>query len=174
MSRFSLKKLIPTPEAIKSSKSLRFLGDLIHDPNLFHLNRRSVSLAFFWGILIGLLPPIPIHTPAAAAAALFGRCNLPLVLAVVWVSNPVTIPFIAYELYHLGCFILQVAPVSKLELSWNAVHQIWKPYLVGSLIGSLAAATVGYFASNYVWRLNVKRKWNARHKRQEKIRQKHE
>jgi len=168
MSRFSLKKLIPTPEAIKSSKSLRFLGDLIHDPNLFHLNRRSVSLAFFWGILIGLLPPLPVHTPAAAAAALFGRCNLPLVLAIVWVSNPITIPFIAYELYHLGCFILQVTPISALQLSWDSFRQIWKPYLVGSLVGAISCATIGFFASNYIWRLNVKRMWKARQKRQQK------
>lgn len=167
MSRFSLKKLIPSPESIKSSKSLRFLGELIHDPNLFHLNRRSVSRAFFWGLLIGLLPPIPVHTPAAAAAALFGRCNLPLVLAAVWISNPITIPFIAYELYQLGCLTLQVAPVSTLELSWDALRQIWKPYLVGSLIGSLTIATVGYFIANCIWRLNVKRKWQARGKKRE-------
>lgn len=165
MSRFNLKKLLPSPEAIKSSKSLHFLGDLIHDPNLFHLNRRSVSLAFFWGILIGLLPPIPIHTPAAAAAALFGRCNLPLVIAVVWISNPLTIPVIAYEAYHLGCFILQTAPVSIFELSWDTLYQIWKPYLVGSVAGSVFSATLGYFICNYAWRLNVKRKWNARRKR---------
>lgn len=160
---------MPSPEAVKSSKSLRFLGDLIHDPNLFHLNRRSVSLAFFWGILIGLLPPIPIHTPAAAVAALFGRCNLPLVLAIVWVSNPVTIPFIAYELYQLGCYILHVTPVSTLELSWNSLRQIWKPYLVGSLLGSFSIAIIGYLASNYMWRLNVKRKWHARKKKRENV-----
>lgn len=164
MSRFSFEKLIPSQDAIKSSKSLRFLGDLIHDPNLFHLNRRSVSRACFWGLLIGLLPPIPIHTPAAAAAALFGRCNLPLVLAVVWISNPLTIPFIAYEAYQWGCFILQIAPVTSFELSWDMFQQIWKPYLIGSLVGSLLTATLGYFACNYLWRLNVKRKWGARSK----------
>ncbi|HWV14223.1 MAG TPA: DUF2062 domain-containing protein [Cellvibrio sp.] len=167
MSRFSPKKLVPTPEAIKASKSLRFLGDLIHDPNLFHLNRRSVSRAAFWGILIGLLPPIPIHTPAAAAAALFGRCNLPLVLAIVWISNPVTIPIIAYELYQLGCLVLHITPVSTLELSWNMFYQIWRPYLVGSALGSVSAALLGYFACNYLWRLNVKRKWKARSKLRE-------
>ena len=165
-SRFSFKNFIPSPEAIKSSKSLRFLGKLIHDPNLFHLNRRSVSIAFFWGILIGLLPPVPLHTPAAAMAALLARCNLPLVLAAVWIGNPITYPIIMYESYRLGVFILHAEPVATLEFSWNwLAHEfpiIWKPYLVGSMAGSLTFATLGYFISSQLWRLNVKRKWHTR------------
>ncbi len=168
MSGFSLKKYIPSPDAIQNNKSLRFLGKLIHDPNLFHLNRRSVSVALFWGLLIGLLPPLPVHTPAAAAAALLARCNLPLVIAAVWIGNPITYPIIMYSFYHLGLFILHSEPVSTLEFSWhwlsNQFALIWKPYLVGSIVGSLTCATIGYFISNYVWRLNVKRKWHTRQK----------
>ena len=166
MSKFSFKKYIPTPEMLRSSKSLRFLGDHLHDPNLFHMNRRSVSLAFFWGILIGLLPPLPIHTPLAAVAALFVRANLPLTIAVVWVGNPFTLPIIVTSLYYLGCWVLQVQPVSSFELSWQGfLHQLsvtWKPYLVGSIIGDLTLATLAYFSVNYLWRLNVKRKWRDR------------
>jgi uncharacterized protein len=168
MSRFSLKKFMPAAETIKGSKSLRFLGALIDDPNLFHMNRRSVSYAFFWGIFIGLLPPIPVHTPAAATAALVTRANLPLTIAVVWIGNPLTIPIIMYTFYHLGRFILQVEPAPSLEFSWAWLsHEfaiIWKPYLVGSILGASVCATLAYFLSNFVWRLNVKRKWHARQK----------
>lgn len=168
MSRFSIKKFMPSAETIKSSKSLRFLGELLDDPNLFHLNRRSVSHAFFWGTFIGLLPPIPIHTPAAATAALITRSNLPLTIAVVWIGNPITIPFIMYAFYHLGRFILQVEPITTLEFSWAWLSQefglIWKPYLVGSLIGATSCATIAYIASNFIWHLNVKRKWCIRKK----------
>ena len=159
---------MPSAETIKSSKSLRFLGEFLHDPNLFHLNRKSVSKAFFWGVLIGLLPPIPIHTPAAAIAALISRSNLPLTIAVVWVGNPLTIPLIMYAFYHLGRFILQVDPVTGLEFSWAWLYHefevVWKPYLVGSILGATSCATIAYFASNFIWRLNVKRKWHARQK----------
>lgn len=165
MPRFSMKKFIPTPESIKNSRSLRFLGAYLHDPNLFHLNRRSVTVAFFWGILIGLLPPIPVHTPLAAIAALIARCNLPLILALVWISNPITIPIIAYEFYHLGLFILQAEALTTFEFSWNSLRLMWKPYLVGTAIGSMTFAIAGYFISNYMWRLNTKRKWYARQKK---------
>lgn len=168
MSRFSIKKLMPSAETVKTSKSLRFLGEFVHDPNLFHLNRRSVSKAFFWGVFIGLLPPIPIHTPAAAVAALLSRSNLPLTIAVVWIANPLTLPFIMYALYHLGRFILQVEPVSGLEFSWAWLYHefevVWKPYLLGSILAATSCATITYFASAFIWRLNVKRKWRARQK----------
>lgn len=168
MSRFSLTKFMPSAETVKNSKSLRFLGELLHDPNLFHMNRRSVSHAFFWGLFIGLLPPIPVHTPAAAVAALVTRANLPLTIAACWIGNPLTIPFIMYAFYHLGRFILQVEPTPSLEFSWAWLsHEfavIWKPYLVGSLLGATTFATLGYVLSNFMWRLNVKRKWRARQK----------
>lgn len=166
MSRFSLQKLIPSTETLKQSKSLRFLGKFLDNPNLFHMNRRSVSKAFFWGIFIGLLPPIPIHTPAAATAALLSRCNLPLILAVVWVSNPITIPIIMFAFYHLGRLILQLEPAPGIEFSWAWLHHefeiIWKPYLVGSLVGASISAAIAYILSNYIWRLKVKRKWRKR------------
>jgi uncharacterized protein (DUF2062 family) len=168
MSRFSLKKLMPSAETIKGSKSLRFLGDLLHDPNLFHMNRQSVSKAFFWGVFIGLLPPIPLHTPAAATAALVTRANLPLTIAVVWIGNPITIPFIMYAFYHLGLLILQAEPATGLEFSWAWLRHefavVWKPYLVGSLLGASSCAVLAYFSSNFLWRWNVKRKWHARQK----------
>jgi uncharacterized protein (DUF2062 family) len=168
MSRFSIKRFVPSAETIKSSKSLRFLGEVLDDPNLFHLNRRSVSHAFFWGTFIGLLPPIPIHTPAAAAAAFLSRGNLPLTIAVCWIGNPLTIPFIMYAMYHLGRFILQVDPITTIEFSWAWLSQelelVWKPYLVGSLFGATTSATIAYVLSNFIWKLNVKRKWHARQK----------
>jgi uncharacterized protein (DUF2062 family) len=166
MSRLSLKKLIPSAETLKHSKSLRFLGKLLDNPNLFHMNRRSVSKAFFWGVFIGLLPPVPVHTPAAATAALITRSNLPLTIAVVWISNPITIPIIMFAFYHLGRIILQLEPAPGIEFSWAWLYHefeiIWKPYLVGSLVGASVCAVVAYMASNYIWRLKVKRKWQKR------------
>jgi uncharacterized protein len=166
MSRFSFKNIIPSADALKENKSLRFLHRYIDDPNLFHMNRKSVSLAFFWGVLIGLLPPIPIQTALAALAAIVTRCNLPMSITIVWVGNPLTYPFIMYASYSIGRCILQMEPIATLEFSWewisNHFELIWKPYLIGALIGATSVAAITYLATNYFWRLNVKRKWQAR------------
>ena len=47
-----LKKYMPDPEMLKQQKSLQFLGDRLHEPNLWHLNRKSVSLAFAVGLFL--------------------------------------------------------------------------------------------------------------------------
>ena len=96
MARKFLKRFFPTPAAIKSNPALHFLGDLLHDPNLFHLNRHSVSVAFFVGIFVAFALPIPGQMAIAAVAALYFRCNLPISVALVWITNPLTIPFFFY------------------------------------------------------------------------------
>ncbi|MDD1631223.1 MAG: DUF2062 domain-containing protein, partial [Methylococcaceae bacterium] len=60
-----LHKFIPDHDVIKQHKNLQFLGDKLHDPNLWHLNRRSVSLAFAVG-LFGAWIPTPGQMAIAA------------------------------------------------------------------------------------------------------------
>ena len=65
-----IKKFMPDPEKLKEQKSLQFLGDRIHEPNLWHLNRKSVSLAFAIGLFAAWIPT-PGQMVIAAAAAFY-------------------------------------------------------------------------------------------------------
>ena len=168
MARNLLKRFIPTPAAIKSNPALQFLGDLLHDPNLFHLNRQSVSVAFFWGLFIALLP-IPGQMPVAAGAALLFRCNLPIAAALVWITNPLTMPFFFYLTYKVGSVILQSEPLMvEPELTWdwlaNEFGHLWKPLLLGSVLTGLFFGALGYFGMQLYWRWHVNHNWNKRKK----------
>lgn len=166
MARKLLKRWMPDPAGVKENPSLHFLGDLRHDPNLFHLNRQSVSVAFFVGVFCAFLP-IPGQMPIAALAALWVRCNLPLAVALVWISNPLTIPPIFYATYEFGRWILQTPQVHfSIELSWEWVRgnlgKIWQPLVVGSLISGVFFATLGYVTMQLFWRWHVVRNWRRR------------
>ncbi|TQV81335.1 DUF2062 domain-containing protein [Exilibacterium tricleocarpae] len=166
MARKLLKRWMPDPTNVKKNPSLHFLGDLRHDPNLFHLNRHSVSVAFFVGVFCAFLP-IPGQMPIAAIAALLVRCNLPLAVALVWISNPVTIPPIFFATYELGRWILQTPEIQfSIELSWEWVTtklvKLWQPLLVGSLLSGIFFGTLGYVTMQLFWRWHVVSNWRKR------------
>jgi len=161
-----IRRFIPSAHAIKSNPALHFLGDLLHDPNLFHLNRHSVSVAFFVGIFVAFIP-MPMQMAVAACLALALRCNLPISVALVWISNPVTMPAMFFATYQLGRWLLGVPPVSvSLELSWswltNEFGLIWKPLLAGSLLSGLVLGTLGYVTMQLFWRWTVVKSWRRR------------
>ena len=106
---------------------------------------------------------------AATLAVLF-RCNLPLSVALVWITNPLTMPAIFYFTYNVGCYILHV-PVSEtsFELTIHGVGvelvRVWKPLIVGSLFSGLVFGALCYFLIRLYWRWNVVQHWYKRRKR---------
>jgi len=168
MARKLLKRLMPNPESIRETSSLKFLGTLLHDPNLFHLNRHSVSVAAFVGIFVCFLP-FPGQMILAATLALLLRCNLPLSIMLVWISNPITIPPIFYATYKLGSWILGTPPIDfNIELTWawfvEEFTHLWQPLLTGSLIAGLTFGAIAYLAMRSFWRWQVLNHWKKRQK----------
>lgn len=47
-----IKKYLPPPEIMQEHKILQFLGERLHDANLWHLNRHSVARAFAIGLFV--------------------------------------------------------------------------------------------------------------------------
>ena len=166
MPRNFIKRWTPTPERVRKIRGLRFLGRLLDDPYIFHLNRRSVSVAFFVGLFICFLPILG-QIPLAAVAALVFRCNLPITLLLVWISNPFTFPFIYFACYRFGALLLRRPVIDvQFDLSWQwfttTFQQIWEPFVLGSLIASLFFGCLGYVSVQWFWRWRVRVKWRTR------------
>ena len=90
-----IKRYLPSRERVNSIESLRFLGDIRNEPNLWHINRHSVARAFLIGVFLAFIP-MPFQMLAAAFGALMINANLPLSVALVWISNPITMPPLFY------------------------------------------------------------------------------
>ncbi len=157
---------MPDQKKIREHKRLRFLGTLLHDPNIFHLNRRSVSGAFSVGLFMAFVP-VPLQMIFAAIGAIVLRVNLPISVALVWITNPLTIPPIYYFAYKVGTWILQT-PVRdvQFELSthWimGELGVIWQPLLLGCFVMSVVFALLGNLSIRLFWRLYVSQNWRKR------------
>jgi uncharacterized protein (DUF2062 family) len=157
-----IKRYLPDPQKIREHKHLRLFGRLLHDPNLWHLNRRSVSGSFSVGLFITFIP-VPFHMILATAAAIIWRVNLPLSVALVWINNPVTMPPFFYFAYKLGAKILGTSLNEKItfDLSFQWIIEqlaaIWQPFLLGCLVLGTASAVLGNVMVRLLWRLRVVR-----------------
>lgn len=176
MPRKFLKRYAPSSSEIKSNPGLRFLGPLLEDPNLFHLNRYSVSMAFLVGVFLAFIP-LPGQMAIAAVIALWVRCNLPIAVALVWITNPVTIAPIFFSTYKLGLWLLDVPDPEQTVriMSWETLQNLTrlstlKPLLIGSLCAGSFFSLLSYFSIRYLWRFYVVYQWN--HRREKRARRK--
>ena len=163
-----IKRYMPDHRTIRDHRHLRFFGTLLHDPNLFHLNRRSASGAFAVGLFVAFLP-LPLQMLIAAAAAILVRVNLPISVTLVWITNPLTMPPMFYFAYLVGTWILG-SPVhleqNSFELSYEwGKHElavIWQPFLLGCLVSGAASALLGYLSVRMLWRVHLVRYYQKR------------
>lgn len=159
---------MPDHDKIRNHRHLRLFGTLLHDPNLFHLNRRSVSGAFGVGLFMAFVP-VPFQMVLAAAAAIALRVNLPISVGLVWITNPVTMPPMFYFAYKVGAWVLRIPPREfSFEMSYDwlgsELAAIWPPFLLGCFICGLTAALAGYCLMRGFWRWHVLAHWGKRKK----------
>lgn len=146
---------MPNPHELKNNKVLSLFGTLLHDPNLWHMNRRSIAGAFMVGLFFAWWP-VPFQMALAAAGAIILRTNLPMSVGLVWITNPLTIPPMFYFAYVVGSWVIDVPEVPfamELSMDWimSELSVIWKPFLTGCLILAVISGAAGYFAMNYIW-----------------------
>ena len=161
-----IKRWMPDHHTIKTNKHLQIFGDLLHNPNLWHLNRNSISKAFAVGLFCAFIP-IPFQMVLAAAAAIIFRVNLPISAALVWLTNPLTMPPIFYCSYIVGTLVLNHPEQHfAFEPSWawflESVETIGPAFLVGSLVCASVASIIGYFGIDIIWRRSVRKAWLSR------------
>ena len=162
MSRKFLHKFMPDPHEIRNNKSLRIFGDLLHEPNLWHINRRSIANAFMVGLFFAWWP-VPFQMILAAGGAILVRANLPLSVGLVWITNPVTMPAMFYFAYVVGTWITGAPETHfsmELSFEWllNELRLIWQPFLTGCLVLAIFSSITAYFTTNYLWRAGIKKR----------------
>jgi len=160
------KKHTPNRDVIKNNKYFAFLGNSLFHKDLWKFNRESFCRATAIGLFLGWMPMMFQMIPAAYFAVLL-RANLPLSLAGVWISNPITMPPMMYFAYLFGNNVLDRNPVYnefQLNTDWimNAMSNIWEPLLLGTVIIGIVSSIIGYILMHVLWKVYLYNKLKKR------------
>jgi len=166
MPRNFFRKYLPSDESVREQPLLRPVRHLLHRPQIWHLHRRSVAGACFIGMFVAFVP-LPGQMLIAAALAIVSRCNLPLSVALVWVTNPLTMGPMFFFAYALGAWLLGADLVTDApEMSWQWFQAqfwlIWQPLLVGCLVCRWVSGLPLMVLARVGWRMHVVRRWRHR------------
>ncbi|MFC0338797.1 hypothetical protein SAMN05421848_0318 [Kushneria avicenniae] len=166
MLRQLIQRYLPDPEAIRRQKSLRLIHPLLGNPALWLVTRRSIANGMSVGLFCALLP-IPGQMLVAAIGAWWLRGHLPLALALVWLTNPLTMPVVFYVTYRAGAWILQTPPRAlpdEVSVSWfaNQLIDMMPSLIIGSLACALVIGIVANILTRLCWRWHILRVWRKR------------
>ena len=156
----------------KTSKSEKFKALLKKykvPPEYLSTNRKMVARAVFLGIFIAFIP-MPMQMLLVLAFIPFFKFNVPIALAMCWLSNPFTMPPMYYIEYLTGSYLTgsEIESV-QMTVTWfgDNIGDIFIPLYIGAFFFSAIAASLGFWAVNHFWRGSVHkdRKLHRKHRK---------
>ena len=174
MPRKYFRKFLPSHDSIRQNRHLARFGTLLHHPNLWHLNRKSVAGGFAVGLFSGLVPG-PLQMLTAAILAIPLRVNLPVALFTTLYTNPFTIGPLYLIAYQYGKLFVGAdgAVTHAPEIAWSnfgesiQLYVDWlislgKPLAFGLVALALTLAAAGWVFVQLAWRAYVVLAWRRR------------
>lgn len=152
---------MPHPDVITGNRWIKLLGPRLQEPSLWHINRRSCSVAVALGLFCAFMP-VPFQMLIAAFLAIFLRANILVAVPMVWISNPITMGPMFYVCYLVGAAILELEPEGfhfDLSFEWlaSSLAAIWQPFLLGCLIVGGITSLLGFLLVRILWHMHILR-----------------
>ncbi len=123
------------------------------------INRKSITKGLAIGIFWGLIP-MPFQMVAVVLTTPFIKFNVPIAISMVWLSNPITMPFMYYFEYKTGTFLLGMHSLHvELSIEWfkQNIEEIFVPLYIGTLFYCITLPTLAYFVVDWLWIHSVKK-----------------
>ena len=169
MIRRQLQRLLPSEEALRTQRSLRWLGPLLRRPWLWQLSRRRVAAGAAIGVFFGFVIPV-LQIALAAIAAIALRANLPAAAVSTLVSNPFTYVPIGVLAHKTGAALLgKPVDAEAAQAQAQALAQqregratdprtrseklmgIGKPLVLGLAVFAVVGGIATWITVNVVW-----------------------
>lgn len=158
MPKKKLKKVLPSHEKIKKQKFLKIFGSFLHKREIWSLSRKKVVAGVFIGIFVACLP-MPLQMVLASFLAILFNANLPISFALIFISNPLTMPPLFYVEYQIGKLIIN--PKNPIEFNFDSMYdnfnQIALSLWSGAIIVAIFSSVVCALLVNFFWIYSVRK-----------------
>jgi uncharacterized protein (DUF2062 family) len=117
---------------------------------------RKIARGFALGLFVGISPSMGVQTPIAILFAAILKWDKISAAIGVWITNPVTSPFIYSITYFVGMKVLGIRKTSQPidELSFSTLTkilhkapEIFWALIIGGVVVGLPIAVAGYYLS---------------------------
>ncbi len=155
---FKTYRFFKHPRKLKHSPTMRWFARHFLDKRVW----KPTQHTFAGGMAVGLFVTVqllPIQMPTAVILAAIFRVNIPIAIALCWVSNPATLAPIAWVEHWLGTWIIDsfgdptaaaAAVVTEQEPLRKGIQFAKAMFLGGVFVGG-ALAPLGYIISYISW-----------------------
>ena len=168
MAKNVIKRMFPKLNSVKEEKILKIFGPAVLQPNLWHINKKSVSRGFAIGTFCAFLPIPGVQMILAAFLSITFAANLPLAVILTWITNPFTyIPIVYFAIKIGGVFVSTESTYEIKSEQMNVLTdlmQYWEPLFLGSFVLSVISSLLSYILIRVYWRYYVIKVWSRRKK----------
>lgn len=179
MPKKRLKAWLPTPESLRQNRVVNWFAPFLADPRLWHINRGSLGRGVYVGVLCAFFP-LPGQMPLAIFGALVCRANVPMSIALTWITNPLTTIPVFWVSYSVGAILLGepligfrtigifVAELTK-WLTGNGYdaqmlsHFSLPAFALGLIICGIITSIISGLLFRFVWQYYIVSDWRKRH-----------
>ncbi|WP_084349620.1 DUF2062 domain-containing protein [Moraxella oblonga] len=178
MPKQRLKAWLPTPESLRENKVIGWFAPFLADPRLWQLNRNSLRRGVYVGVLCAFFP-LPGQMPLAIIGALLTRANIPMSIALTWITNPLTTIPVFWFAYMVGAKLLGEPLIGLREVGvilteltlWifgsgsPPAHHVFSftAFVLGLCITGIVSSILAGLIFRLVWRWQIVADWRKRH-----------
>ena len=161
-----IRKLFKTKQS--NGKIKAFINKYKIPHEYLCVNRKSISKGMLIGIFWAFIP-MPMQMLAVLAVTPFIKFNVPIAISMVWLSNPLTMPFMYYMEYQTGLLLMGNEGLGNIELTLDWFSTNWDkiitPLYIGTIPYAIGVSSIVYFIINKLWIDSVEKEKSHRKRR---------
>ena len=158
---FKTIRFLKHPRKLRDRPVMRWFARHFLDKQVWKPTQHTLAGGTAVGMFV-TLQLLPIQTPSAVILAAIFRVNIPIAIALCWLSNPFTIPFLAWLEYAVGKWFLALyttvpatpfpkqLPDSMVD-AWVVLREHAPVMLMGGILVGAVGALISYVATWGVW-----------------------